>query len=245
MSNQSTTNVQEETIHFQFDDQTHYCFLAYDANTGGKRPGILICPEWWGLNDYIRERARMLARLGYAAMAVDVFGSAKLASNPQEAMEAIRPFSDPIIAKQVIVAALAKFREVPQVDTEKTALIGYCFGGYMALNAGMSGVPAKGVVAFHPSLGNVKAHSRKLSAQFLICNGADDQFETAHFDSFQKMMKQAGVAFDFKIYPHATHAFTNPGSTEVGKKFGLPLAYNEDADRESWNEMQQLFKKIF
>jgi dienelactone hydrolase len=125
--------------------------------------------------------------------------------------------------------------------------IGYCFGGGVVLNMARQGADLKGVVSFHGSLAtSAKAEKGNVKASILACNGADDKFISAEdIKNFKAEMKAAGAEFKFVNYPGAIHSFTNPGSTEMGKKFNLPLAYNEKADKKSWADMQEFFKRVF
>jgi len=222
-------------------------FVAYDSTSAAKRPIVLIIPEWWGLNDYVKNRARQLAELGYLAIAVDMYGNGKLAVNPDEAGKMATPFyKDPSMAKEHFDAALQKIKTYSQADTTKIAAIGYCFGGAMVLNMARLGEPLNGVVSFHGNLVGVPADKNLLKAKVLVCHGADDQFvKPDEVAVFKKQMDSIGADYTFKQYPGATHAFSNPAATEMGKKFNIPIAYNAAADSASWTEMKDFFGKIF
>jgi dienelactone hydrolase len=222
-------------------------FVAYDSASAAKRPIVLIIPEWWGLNDYVKNRARQLAELGYLAIAVDMYGNGKLAANPDEAGKMATPFyKDPSMAKEHFDAALQKIKTYSQADTTKIAAIGYCFGGAMVLNMARLGEPLNGVVSFHGNLVGVPADKNLLKAKVLVCHGADDQFvKPDEVAVFKKQMDSIGADYTFKQYPGATHAFSNPAATEMGKKFNIPIAYNAAADSASWTEMKDFFGKIF
>lgn len=243
--NLSKKNLKEEITTFNVNGKEHSAYYVYSANDTGKRPGILVFPEWWGLNDYARDRAKMLATLGYAAMAVDVYGHNASASTPEEATALLQPFAQhPDLSKTVADAALQKLTSFGQVDPQNLGMIGYCFGGYVAINAGILGTDVKGVVTFHPSLGGAKPVD-SVKAKFLICHGADDEFENKNVDSFKKTLNDAHIDFDFKTYADSKHAFTSPKATEIGQKFNIPTAYNEKADAQSWKDMKEFFKNIF
>jgi dienelactone hydrolase len=219
-------------------------YVAYDDKIQGKRPGILVVHEWWGLNDYTRKRARMLAGLGYTALAVDMYGDGKQAMHPDDA----KAFSSAVMkdfdaAKARFLAAMELLKKQPTVDADQIAAIGYCFGGGVVLNMARQGVDLKGVVSFHGSLAAVKpAQPGEVKAKILVLNGADDKFvPTEQIDAFKKEMTEAKVDFQFINYPGSVHAFTNPEATKLGKKFNLPLAYNAKADKESWKEMKKFF----
>lgn len=240
--------VKEENVTYSADTATLSGFVAYDQNSTAKRPVVLIVHEWWGLNDYVRNRAKQLAEMGYLAMAVDMFGNGKIANNPQEAMAYTTPFySNPQLAKGRLDAALNQIKQHPQADTANIAAIGYCFGGAVVLNVAKMGEDLNGVVSFHGALAPiVPANKDLLKAKVLICHGNADNFvPEAEVEQFRKSMDSIGADYTFKRYDSATHAFTNPGATEAGKKFNLPIAYNAEADKASWADMKAFFDRIF
>lgn len=240
------SNIIEEKTTYESNGKTYDAYVTYDESIKGTRPGILVVPEWWGLNDYTRSRAKQLAELGYAAMALDVYGDGKQGENPEEAGKlASAYYNDPSQTRDILDAALTKFKTYPQVDSTKMGAIGYCFGGAVVLNAAKLGIDLKGVVSFHGGLQGVTPDKNKIKAKILVCHGAADNFENPHVAQFKKEMDSAGVDYTFKEYADATHAFSNPNATEVGKKFNMPIAYNEAADKASWEDMKAFFKKIF
>ncbi|OHD71395.1 MAG: dienelactone hydrolase [Spirochaetes bacterium RBG_16_49_21] len=223
-------------------------YLAYDDSIKDKRPGVLVVHEWWGLNDYAKKRARMLAQLGYTALALDMYGKGKTAVHPDTA----KKFSSEVMknfdtAKARFLAALELLKKQASVDPDRIAAVGYCFGGGVALNMARQGTELKGVVSFHGSLAAVSpAKPGEVKARILVLHGADDKFVTPEqIEAFKKEMTDAGVDFQFISYPGAIHSFTNPGSTAIGKKYKLPLAYNAEADKKSWEEMKKFFDEIF
>jgi len=222
-------------------------FLAYNGDVEGKRPGILLVHEWWGQNEYVRRRARMLADLGYVALAVDMFGGGKVADNPTEATsfssEAIRSLDT---ARERFDAAYRLLRDQPECDSTKIAAIGYCFGGYVVLEMARLGDPLAGVVSFHGSLPpEFPAPAGQVKSKFLICNGAADPFNPpARVEAFKKALDSLGINYTFIDYPGAMHAFTNPDADSLGHLFHLPIAYNGAADSGSWAAMQDFFKKV-
>lgn len=242
----NTSNIIEEKTTYESNGKTYDAYVTYDENIKGKRPGILVVPEWWGLNDYTRSRAKQLAELGYAAMALDVYGDGKQGNTPEEAGKlASTYYNDLSLTKVILDAALTKFTTYPQVDSTEMGAIGYCFGGAVVLNAAKLGINLKGVVSFHGGLQGVTPDKNKIKAKILVCHGAADNFENPHVAQFKKEMDSAGIDYTFKEYADATHAFSNPNATEVGKKFNMPIAYNEAADKASWEDMKKFFKGIF
>ena len=223
-------------------------YLAYDDAMDGKRPGILVVHEWWGHNDYARRRARMLAELGYTALAVDMYGDGKLAEHPKDA----KAFSSAVggnmeLAKARFIAALEFLNKHSTVDNKRTAAIGYCFGGGIVLQMARLGVDVDGVVSFHGSLATkTPASTGKVKAAVLVHNGADDPFvKPEQITDFEKEMKAAGVDYKLINHPGAKHSFTSPDADKYAKQFNMPLAYNPQADQKSWQSMQDFFKKIF
>jgi len=240
-------NIKEETVAYTSDTLTMNGFVAYNDADTAKRPVVLIVHEWWGLNDYAKGRAKQLAALGYLTMAIDMYGNGQTVESPQDAGALATPFyKDPQLAKAHFDAALAKIKTYPQADTNNIAAIGYCFGGGMVLNMARLGEDLKGVVSFHGSLLGVPADNKTLKADILVCHGADDQFvKPEEVAAFKKELDSLGIAYTFKSYEGATHAFSNPGATEKGKKYALPIAYNAAADTASFNEMISFFGKVF
>jgi len=237
----------ESTANYSADSTTMNGYVVYSDSIEGKRPAILVVHEWWGQNDYTRERAKQLAQLGYIAMAVDMYGNGKTAENPEQAMKLAGPFYNNLqLAKTRLDAALQKLKTYPQTDTSKIAAIGYCYGGFIVLNAARLGEPLKAVVSFHGNLGGAKPDKNLLKADVLVCQGdADSLAPPSEAVKFKKQMDSVGAPYTFRSYPNAMHAFTNPAATEMGKKFGLAIGYNEDADKNSWKDMKEFLERIF
>lgn len=239
-------SIKEEAVTYGSDTVNFKSYVVYNENQEGKRPAILVIPEWWGLNDYAKGRAKQLAEMGYIAMAVDMYGDGKTAADPQQAQALATPFyANPQLTRQRIDAALNKLLSYAQADTANTAAIGYCFGGYSVLNAAKLGSNLKGVVSFHGNLSGAPA-TKGLTTKILVCHGGDDKFvNEKEVQEFKKNMDAVGADYKFIVYPGATHAFTNPAATEVGKKFNLPITYNAAADSASWNDMKHFFNGLF
>ena len=244
---QNASTIKGEEVSYTSDGKTMKSFVAYDEKQTGKRPAIVVVPEWWGNNDYTRTRAKMLAELGYIAIATDMYGDGKLAADPKEAGELAGNFyKNPQLGKQRIEAAINKLKEYPQTDPTKIAAIGYCFGGSMVLNAAKMGTDLKGVVSFHGGLATAPATPGSTKANILVCHGGADKFISAEdIQKFRGNLDSLKVPYTFKVYEGATHAFSNPAATATGKKFGMPIEYNEAADKQSWQDMKDFFKKIF
>jgi dienelactone hydrolase len=243
----ATIAIKEENVNYTADNATLNGFVVYDSNSTAKRPVVLVVHEWWGLNDYARNRARQLAQLGYLAMAVDMFGNGRTADNPDDAGALAGPFyTNWPLAKSRLHAALMQIRQHPQADTANIAAIGYCFGGSVVLNSARLGEDLKGVVSFHGNLVGAPADKNLLKAKILVCHGnADPMVSQNEVNQFKKQMDSIGADYTFKAYDSALHAFTNPAATAVGQRFNLPVAYNAEADRKSWDEMKAFLGRIF
>jgi dienelactone hydrolase len=239
---QAQAKIVGKTVEYTAQGVTLKGYLAYDSSIKGKRPGVLVVHEWWGLNDYARKRARMLAELGYTALAVDMYGEGKQATHPDDAgkfsSEVMKNFD---MAKARFLAGEDLLKKEPTVDPDRVAAIGYCFGGGVVLNMARQGTDLKGIVSFHGMLMPVKpAEPGMVKAKILVLHGADDKFTTPEqIQAFKDEMTKAGADYKFIAYPGAVHSFTNPEATAYGKKFNIPLAYNKKADKESWDEMKK------
>lgn len=239
--------LKEETITFTGDSASMSAYIAYVDSGKSKKPAVLVIPEWWGLNDYPKMRARELAKLGYVGVAIDVYGDGKVADNPDSAGAWATPFyMHPDKAKARIDAAIAKIRTYGMVDTANIGAIGYCFGGGILLNTIRLGDDLKGVVSFHGTLIGTPARKDLLKTKILVCHGNDDKFVSQKdVATFKKQMDSIGAAYTFIGYDSATHAFTNPASTANGQKFHMPIAYNAKADTASWAAMKDFFAGVF
>lgn len=237
--------IQEKAVDYSDGSTQLKGYLVYDDASKAPRPGVLVVHEWWGLNDYAKKRARMLAELGYTALAVDMYGDGKSTEHPEDAktfMEAVTAQAG--LAKSRFLAAKSVLEKAPGVDAEKIAAIGYCFGGATVLDLARQGIDLKAVVSFHGAL-NTPSPATKgaVKASVLVLNGADDGWVTADsIAAFEKEMKDAGARYQFVNYPGAKHGFSNPDADRLGKATNLPIAYNADADKQSWEAMRKLFE---
>jgi dienelactone hydrolase len=217
-------------------------YLAYDDNIAGKRPGILVVHEWWGHNEYARTRARMLTKLGYTALAVDMYGNGRQADPPDDAGKfAAEVRQNLAVAQKRFEAALHLLQDHSTVDPQQIAAIGYCFGGGVELQMARQGLDLAAVAVFHGSLAtSTPAKPGDIKARILVCNGADDRFiPSEQIQAFRDEMQAAEVDLTFISYPGAKHSFTNPGADIYAEKFNLPVGYNKEADKKSWQDMQE------
>jgi dienelactone hydrolase len=239
-------SIQTEEVDYYSEGRLCKGYVAYDENRKSKLPVVIIVHEWWGLNEYARSRARQIASLGYFAFAADLFGDGKLGRDPEEARAlTARYYLHPENTLRPIEDAIAKASEFPQADISKTAAMGYCFGGYVAVNAAKLGAPLKAVVSFHGRLVGVEPRKNLLKAKILICQGTDDALvPEADQTTFKKSMDSIGADYTFISYPGAKHAYSNPEATELGQKFNMPIAYNAAADAASWEDMKSFFQRV-
>jgi len=242
------SGLETKTIEYTANGVAMKGYLAYEKHSDAKRPGVLVVHEWWGHNDYARRRAEMLAELGFVALAVDMYGDGKNAGHPDDAGKFAGEVSKNMpVMRARFLAALEVLKTDPHVDHANIAAIGYCFGGSVVLNMARAGVDLKGVVSFHGSLGtSTPAEKGKVKAKVLVCNGAEDKFiSDEDIKKFKEEMESARVSYKFTSYEGAIHSFTNPAASEIGKKFGLAVAYKAAADKKSWTDMQEFFNEIF
>jgi dienelactone hydrolase len=215
-----------------------------DARTG-KRPGVLVVHEWWGLNDYAKDRARQLAALGYVALAADMYGAGRTTDRQDEAGAWSGAVTgDVAVWRGRARAGLAALAARPDVAAGQLAAIGYCFGGSTVMQLAYSGADLKGVVSFHGSLpvGEPEA-MRAVKARILVAHGAADPFVPAEqVQRFQAALAAAGLDWQFMSYSGAEHSFTAPGADARGMK---GVKYDANADRRSWRLMQDFFGEIF
>jgi dienelactone hydrolase len=207
-------------------------------------PLVVIVHEWWGRTDYIEMRSQMLNQAGFATLAVDLYGDNKIVETPTQAQTLATPFYQ---NAQMGIARLnqyiTKAKQDPHVDPKQVYVIGYCFGGTQALNLARSGADIKGIVSFHGGLAP-GVQAKNIKAKILAINGlADPMVPVKERDAFNKEMKTLKADFKVINYKGATHAFTNPKATEVGKKYKIPVAYNKKADEKSWQELLKFLKQ--
>jgi dienelactone hydrolase len=239
--------VKEEPVTYKVGDTTMKGFVVYDDAKKGKRPGMVVVHEWWGITKHTRAEARRFAQQGYTAFVADMYGDAKSADNPKDASGLMKSLmGSPEAVQARFNAAREQLAKHSTVDGSKIGASGYCMGGTVVLNMARSGAPLAGVAAFHPSLGGYKAGQGGVKSKVLVLNGADDPFNKPEaIDAFKKDMEAAKADYKFVNYPGAVHAFTNPEATDKGKQYNLPLAYNAEVDKKSKAEADSFFKAAF
>ena len=241
----ANADVVTRTVDYLHGDVKLQGFLAFDDSIASKMPGVLIVHEWWGLNDYARSRAEELARMGYVAFALDMYGKGMSTEHPEEASAWMKKVNSNMEKwHQRAMAGLDVLKKQPQVDTDKITAIGYCFGGATVQVLAYGGTELKGVVSFHGSLipPNAEQASRT-QAKILICHGAQDPMVTPDsLAAYLKAMNAAPIDWQLIAYGGTRHSFTNPGADKRGMD---ALAYNPTADRRSWQHMIAFFNELF
>jgi dienelactone hydrolase len=236
--------VKTKTVTYEYEGVKFKGHLAWDDAVKGKTAGVLVVPEWWGLDDHAKNQAQKLAAMGYVALAADMYGEGKLVDHPKEASKlagAVRSDVKNWVGRAK--AGLQVLKDQPNVDATRLAAIGYCFGGSTALQLAHHAADIDAAVSFHGALSAPDADQlKKIKAKILILHGADDTFIP------EKTIKEVKAAYDgakvsykFIAYPGAVHSFTVPEADKRGLK---GIAYNAEADRQSWAEMTALFKSV-
>ncbi|MGB8658591.1 MAG: dienelactone hydrolase family protein [Candidatus Zixiibacteriota bacterium] len=235
----------KEVLEYKHGDVVLEGYLVYDDSIKGSRPGILVVHDWMGLGPYAKRRADQLASLGYVAFAIDMYGKGIRPKNSQEAAAQAAIYrQDRQLMRSRAKAGLDVLMKQPLVDGKRVAAIGYCFGGGTALELARSGVDIAGVVSFHGNLDTPHPEDAKnIKAKVLVLHGANDPFvPQKDITAFEDEMRQAGVDWQLVIYGGAVHGFTNPDS---GNDPSTGLAYNEKADKRSWEAMRSFFGELF
>lgn len=237
--------IHTETVEYKDGDTALEGYLAYDDANSLQRPGVLVVHQWMGLTAYEKKRCEMLAQLGYVAFACDIYGKGVRPKNAQEAAEQSGKYkNDRALLRRRVNAGLAELRKQANVDQKRIAAIGYCFGGTTVIELARSGADIGGVVSFHGGLDSPNpADGKNIKCKVLALQGADDPFVPAKdIAAFEDEMRQAGVDWEFTQYGGAVHSFTQP---EAGNDNSKGAAYNERADKRSWEDMKQFFAEIF
>lgn len=235
--------VESKEVSYHADGVTLKGYLAWNTVVAGARPGVLVVHEWWGHNEFARQRARMLAELGYTALAVDMYGDGRTASHPQEAGAfASAVAKNAPLARARFLAAETLLRQQPGVDGARIGALGYCFGGSMALNMARQGADLKLVISYHGGLSTpTPAQPGQVRARVVSFTGdADPMIPAAQVDAFRQEMVHAGADVTIVVYPGVLHSFTNPEADALARRFGLPLAYDAAADAASWAQSRRI-----
>ena len=240
-------DVQQKIIEYKDGDTVLAGVLVFNAAAKApvKLPGVIVVPDWMGVGPFVIERAAKLVELGYIAFVADIYGKNVRPTNPQEAgAQAGKYKKDRPLLRSRVNAALTVLRDQPSCDAGRLAAIGYCFGGTTVLELARSGAPVAGVVSFHGGLDSpTPADAKNIHGKVLALHGADDPLvPPAEVAGFQEEMRAASVNWQFTAYGGAVHAFTNP---RAGNDPSKGAAYNEQADRRSWQAMTEFLRELF
>jgi len=243
--NPSIAEVQSQAITYEHNSAKLKGVIYWDDEIVGKRPGVMVVHEWWGLNDYAKQRAKMLAEAGFIAFAADMYGDDKVTTHAEDA----KGWMQQITAntkdwQQRAILGVEKLKEHELADANNLAAIGYCFGGSTVMQIAYAGTGLKGVASFHGSLPPApKASHGKIKAKILVAHGAQDKFvATEKVNKFTESLINAGADWEMNIYGSAKHSFTNPDSANYGID---ALGYDKDADNRSWARLMEFFNEIF
>ena len=238
--------VQTRAVEYEHDGEKMTGYLYWDDVLSGERPGVLVVHEWWGLNDYVKERARMLAELGYVAFAADMYGGGRVTDSPDQASEWMQAVTADVEGwRERAELGLAQLKGSDMVDPDRLAAVGYCFGGGTVLQMAYGGTTAKGVVSFHGSLPAAPEESKgKVGPRILALHAYADGFVKPDVvANFQEKLQAAGADWEFVSYGgDVRHGFTNSGAGGYGID---NLKYDARADADSWQRMQAFFTDLF
>ena len=231
------TDITTESVSYSHDGTTCHGHLAIPAGVTGKRPAVLVGPEWWGLDRYAKSRAEQLARAGYVALAIDMFGDGRTTSDPNVASEWASTTRTGTLSRARSGRALDFLRAHPLVDGDRIAGVGFCFGGSVMLELARSGAALRSVTSFHGSLATpMPAKKDSLRAAVLVLHGADDPWVSQdELATFQSEMKDAAADWQLCLLGNAVHSFSNPDA-DAAKIPGI--AYNEPAARRGWQAFE-------
>ena len=237
--------VRTQNIDYQHAGAKLQGFLAWDDRSDAKRPGVLVIHEWWGLNDYARQRARQLAEQGYVAFALDMYGDGRVTTHPDQAGTWMKEIQDNLEQwVQRASAGLDVLRKQSLVDADKLAAIGYCFGGATVMQMAYAGVDVDAVASFHGSLPTPKqAAPVDIKPRILVAHGNADPFVPAEkVDAFRQALEAAAADWTMIEFGGVKHSFTNPSAGDYGIE---ALAYDQQADRQSWQMLLWVLQDTF
>jgi dienelactone hydrolase len=241
----ASAGVKTKSVTYEHGGVKFTGLLAWDDAVSGKRPGVLVVHEVWGLNDYAKKRAEQLAGMGYVAFACDMYGGGKQTSHPDDAFKFMAEAkTNEEVWRGRALAGLQVLRNHEAVDSSKLAAIGYCFGGATIMQLAQSGADLKVIVSFHGGMQPPTPEQAKaIKCKVMICHGAvDPLIPEATMQNIRKALDDAKVDYEMIYYGGALHSFTVPNAEKAGIK---GLGYNEAADRRSWRDMRDLFSEVF
>jgi dienelactone hydrolase len=241
----SAADLTSRAVEYRQGDAVLEGWLAFDPSVAARRPGVVVIPNWMGVNAQAKASAEKLARLGYVALVADVYGKGiRPASGKEAGALAGKYKGDRALLRARVTAALEELKRQPGVDPGRLGAMGYCFGGTTALELARAGAPVAGVVSFHGGLGSpTPADAKQIKGKVLALHGADDPYvKDDEVKGFEDEMRAAGVDWQLVKYSNAVHSFTD---TDAGSDNSKGAAYNAAADRRSWEAMKDFFAEVF
>ncbi|MDX6769385.1 MAG: dienelactone hydrolase family protein [Elusimicrobiota bacterium] len=235
--------IKTRAVEYKHGEVTLSGWAAWEDGFKEKRPGVLVVHEWWGHGPYARKRAEQLAKQGYTAFALDMYGKGVLAKDHEEAGKLAGAFNnDRLAMRERALAGLAELKKLPFVDPQRLAAIGYCFGGTTVLELARAGTDLKGVASFHGNLASPTPAAETPKAKILVLHGADDGFVNAALPGFVEEMRKVKADWQLVQYGGAVHSFTVP---EAGNDPSKGMAYDKRADERSWKALLAFFEELF
>ncbi len=234
----------ETVYNQQSSDIPLHGFYAYDESLTGKRPAVIVVHDWSGQNEFAREKALLLAEMGYVGFALDMYGNGKEGKTKEEKVALMTPLmANRTLLAERILAAVHAVQSLPEVDAQKVAAIGFCFGGLCVLDLARTGEKISGVISFHGLLQAPSSHiSKKIHAKILALHGQDDPMvPPEHVQNFAEEMTTAQADWQFHIYGNTQHAFMNPLANDPE----LGLKYNATTSQRAWRLASDFLKKTF
>lgn len=239
----ASAKLRTKVVEYKDGDTVLQGYAAWDDGFKDKRPGVLVAHEWWGHGPYARRRAEMLAKQGYTAFALDMYGKGVYATDHEAAGKLAGAFfNDRIAMRKRAMAGLEELKKLPYVDTANLAAIGYCFGGTTVLELARMGADLKGVASFHGNLATPTPATQAPKAKIIVFQGGDDAMTLPGVPAFEEEMKKSGADWQLVTYGGAVHSFTVP---EAGNDNSKGMAYNKAADERSWRALLDFFSEIF
>lgn len=228
---------------YHHDSEELHGFVAFKNDSDAPRPAVIVAHDWSGRNEFACDKAKHLAEMGYIGFASDVYGQGRLGESTEEKMALMQPLvDDRLLLRNRLRAAFEAVKAMPEVDKNRIAVIGFCFGGLCALDLARSGAELRGAVSFHGLLGKPDLQPETIKAKILVLHGYDDPMaQPEQVTEFCREMTEAKADWQVHMYGHVQHAFTNPQAhdTQAG------LVYNALAAERSWLAMELFFKEIF
>lgn len=229
---------------YHHDDQELYGFLAYNNNSDEPRPAVIVAHDWTGRGDLVCNKAKLLAEMGYLGFALDMYSQGRIGTSVEEKKALMDPvINDRLLLRNRLQAAYDAVIGMPEVDINRVAIIGFCFGGLCALDLARSGADIKGAVSFHGLLNKPDdLKSEPIKAKILVLHGYDDPMvRPEQVNEFCQEMTDAGADWQVHMYGHVQHGFANPQAHEVN----MGIVYNEVAAHRSWIAMTNFLAEIF